>query len=236
MTLTVNTDNKAPTLVSVAGSDSFTQATLAFSEPVTAPSATTAANYAFSGGVTVSSAQLVDPFTVQLTTSKQAASTAYTVTVNNVKDIAGHSVAAASQIKLDSWILAPKRVKMERYTGISNTFKEGGGGDWAQVAMRRVGVTSAVANLPPISDEMWYWAPPGTQDVTQPSDKIVATSTNSPAAEGVANVIDNSSSTKYLNFDKLNTGFTVTPAAGATTVTGIAFTSANDAAPRDPSS
>ena len=74
------------------------------------------------------------------------------------------------------------------------------------------------------------------QDVNRPGDPITATSTNSPAAEGVANSQDDKSSTKYLNFDKLNTGFTVTPSEGSTVVNGIALTSANDAPERDPAS
>jgi len=72
-------------------------------------------------------------------------------------------------------------------------------------------------------------------DVTQPGDPIVASSTMSPGSEGVANAIDNQP-TKYLNFDIVNTGFTVTPSVGATLVTGLTLTSANDAPERDPSS
>ncbi len=74
-------------------------------------------------------------------------------------------------------------------------------------------------------------------DVTQPGDPIVATSSNSPGSEGVANAIDNKT-TKYLNFDGAHnavaTGFTVTPSVGATTVTGITLQSANDGPERDP--
>src|SRR5256885_17196641 len=70
-------------------------------------------------------------------------------------------------------------------------------------------------------------------DVTQPGDPIVPTSNNSPGSEGVANAIDNAP-TKYLNFDKVNTGFTVTPSVGGTLVSGITLTSANDAPDRDP--
>jgi hypothetical protein len=73
------------------------------------------------------------------------------------------------------------------------------------------------------------------QDVTQPGDPIVASSNNSPGSEGVANAIDNQP-TKYLNFDKLNTGFTVSPRAGLTVVSGLTLTSANDAPERDPAS
>jgi len=71
------------------------------------------------------------------------------------------------------------------------------------------------------------------QDVTQPGDPIVGTSNNTPGSEGVANAIDNTDN-KYLNFDRLNTGFTVTPRAGLTLVSGLTLKSANDAPERDP--
>ncbi len=73
-------------------------------------------------------------------------------------------------------------------------------------------------------------------DVTQKGDPIVPTSSNSPGNEGVENAIDNNTATKYLNFDKLNAGLTVAPSAGETVVTGLRFTSANDAPERDPTS
>ena len=72
-------------------------------------------------------------------------------------------------------------------------------------------------------------------DVTKPGDPIVGTSNNSPGSEGVTNAIDDLP-TKYLNFDKLNTGFTVTPGVGRTLVRGLTLTSANDAPERDPAS
>src|SRR6266542_6371478 len=69
-------------------------------------------------------------------------------------------------------------------------------------------------------------------DVTQPGDPIIASSSNSPGSEGVANAIDGKP-TKYLNFDAANdakvTGFVVTPSVGATTIIGTTMTSANDA-------
>src|SRR5438876_12399258 len=70
-------------------------------------------------------------------------------------------------------------------------------------------------------------------DVTQPGDPIVPSSNNSPGSEGVANAIDNTAN-KYLNFDIMNTGFTVTPSVGLTVVQCITLTSANDAPDRDP--
>ena len=77
---------------------------------------------------------------------------------------------------------------------------------------------------------------PTLSDVTRPGDPITATSGNSPAGEDVAKAIDNQTGTKYLNFDKLNAGFTVIPSVGPTVVTGLGLTSANDAPERDPAS
>src|SRR5213592_1647416 len=72
-------------------------------------------------------------------------------------------------------------------------------------------------------------------DITQPGDPIIPSSNNSPGSEGVANAIDNQP-TKYLNFDKVNTGFTVTPRVGLSVVQCLTLTSANDAPDRDPGS
>ncbi|MCC7377141.1 MAG: CotH kinase family protein [Verrucomicrobiales bacterium] len=78
--------------------------------------------------------------------------------------------------------------------------------------------------------------PPDPVDVTRPDDFVVPTSPNSPGNEGVQNAIDGIADTKYLNFDRLNAGFTVTPSAGPTVVTGLRLTTANDAPERDPAS
>ncbi len=77
---------------------------------------------------------------------------------------------------------------------------------------------------------------PVVADVTAPGDAIVATSSNSPGGEDVAKAIDNTSTTKYLNFDKIDAGFTVTPSVGVSVVTALRLTSANDAVERDPTS
>jgi hypothetical protein len=73
------------------------------------------------------------------------------------------------------------------------------------------------------------------QDITRPGNTITGSSTNTPGAEGVTNVIDNSANSKYLNFDIINTGFTVTP-TGTDVVRCLTFITANDAPQRDPAS
>ncbi|MFM7101132.1 MAG: hypothetical protein ACKO3N_08165, partial [Verrucomicrobiota bacterium] len=74
------------------------------------------------------------------------------------------------------------------------------------------------------------------QDVTQPGDPVIASSSNSPGSEGVANIIDGKP-TKYLNFDTRTggkpSGFIVSPSLGRTLITGVTIQSANDAPERD---
>ena len=70
------------------------------------------------------------------------------------------------------------------------------------------------------------------EDITFPEDEVVPTSDNSPGGEQALNAIDDNPSTKYLNFDKVDTGLTITTGGGV--VTGLALTSANDAPDRDP--
>jgi hypothetical protein len=88
-------------------------------------------------------------------------------------------------------------------------------------------------------------------DVTAPGDAIVALSNTAmgtanhlatvgsgagqyPAAEPASATIDNNQATKYLNFGRTSVGFVVTPALGATYVTGLRFSTANDSPERDP--
>ncbi len=71
--------------------------------------------------------------------------------------------------------------------------------------------------------------------VTSPGDWITATSTNSPAGQGVNNAIDGVIQTVYANDDIFNTGFTVFP-SGRQVVTALTFISAPDHPEDDPSS
>jgi len=48
-------------------------------------------------------------------------------------------------------------------------------------------------------------------DITQPGDSVSGSSFNYPGGENPGNAIDDNTGSKYLNFDKLNAGFTVTP-------------------------
>jgi hypothetical protein len=351
-TLTVTADTRKPLIARVTGTESRDSINVRFSEPVTAPSATTAANYTLSGGANVTGATLVDPFNVRLATSVQTEGTVYTLTVNNVADNAGNAIETNSVVNYKAWGLVPGRARMDIWDGLTGTaldelfndptfpatpdrtiytpgmntpdgtgdnygasvkgyfipaesgsynfflrsddasqlylstndqfpttlpgtwiaeelgccsaflepndatkptvttatpinvtagtryamqalLKEGGGGDYVQVAKRKVGDTTPAGSLTPLSGDIYWFGPDNNQLAT--NNAITPTSANSPAAEQAPNVLDGNPETKYLNFDKLNTGFTVTP-AGATTIRGIALTSANDAPERDPAS
>jgi hypothetical protein len=64
---------------------------------------------------------------------------------------------------------------------------------------------------------------------------VAASSANSPASQTATNAIDNNVTTKYLNFDKTNTGLSITP-AGNLPVRALTLISAEDAPERDPTS
>lgn len=122
-TLTVTDDTIRPTVQSVRGSDDFTTVIVVFSEPVERASAETVANYALSGGLTISAATLAAPNTVRLTTSRYAENTDYTLTINNVKDTAApaNTIAPNTQVAWHSFLRLAGIVKYERWNGIGGT-------------------------------------------------------------------------------------------------------------------
>jgi len=97
-TLSINPDFVAPTVASVASTMTFKQIVVTFSEPVQDATATALANYAVSGGLTIQSAAIsADKKVVTLATTAQALDTAYTLTVQNVKDTAGNVMVAVQK-------------------------------------------------------------------------------------------------------------------------------------------
>ena len=91
-------DTISPQISSVQAQGTPTQAVVTFSEYVEQASAETASNYAIDNGVTVSAAGLGDDGrTVTLTTAPLTQGITYTLTVNNVVDLAGNPIATDSQ-------------------------------------------------------------------------------------------------------------------------------------------
>jgi hypothetical protein len=130
-TLTVNNDNTPPTLVSARSSALFTELVVTFSEPLDPASAEAAANYQISGGVTVLAAALAatagteGDHQVLLTTSPQPEASAFTLTVNNVEDVAGNAIDPDSQAEFRSFMFAFGSVFRNKYNG----FVDGVGGN-----------------------------------------------------------------------------------------------------------
>ena len=86
--LMVTPDTTAPTLVNAIGDANLTDITLVFSEPVTAATAEDENNYSLAPALAVSSAVLVNPTTVRLTTAARTFPDDYTLTVQNISDTA----------------------------------------------------------------------------------------------------------------------------------------------------
>ncbi len=109
---------------------------LTFSEPVEETSAETASNYALSGGVAVLAAALeADQQTVVLTTTSMTLDVTYTLTVNNVTDIAEppNTIPTDSQISFTfgTWqrILAQPLVQYDFTAGAGDTVLDVSGRD-----------------------------------------------------------------------------------------------------------
>ena len=104
-TLTVIADTNRPSILSAVDSSDFTHVTVTFSRPVTQASAQTTANYTIAGLTVVSAAQSTNnAAVVVLTTSSQKEGTAYTLTINNIKDTtsSGNLISPNSQIAFTS--------------------------------------------------------------------------------------------------------------------------------------
>ncbi len=97
VTITVN-DPNPPSLESALASTN--QVILTFSKRVAAPSATTAGNYSVDQGINVSNASFgSSQNTVLLNVSTLTRGVTYTLTVNNVQDAQGRTIAPNSQIE-----------------------------------------------------------------------------------------------------------------------------------------
>ncbi|MFM8358968.1 MAG: PA14 domain-containing protein, partial [Verrucomicrobiota bacterium] len=120
--LTVNADTVAPTLASVRGSESFNTVTVAFSEAVTAASAGNAGNYSIAG-LSISGVTVLSPTSVRLTTAAQTPGARYTLTVNNVADLANtpNPIAAGTTREFGAWVLAQGFLKFESFLNIGGT-------------------------------------------------------------------------------------------------------------------
>ena len=118
--VTITPDTTAPTVTSARTDGTLFRVYVQFSEDVDAATATVPGNYSIPG-VTVLSAKLVTPDLVVLYTAPQAEGTAYTVTVNGVKDVAAAgNTANGATANFQSWIVGPGAAWREYYTNGMN--------------------------------------------------------------------------------------------------------------------
>jgi hypothetical protein len=123
--LTVKPDTVPPVLKYATGSPIFTQVKVWFSEPMDPATAQTAANYKLSGGINVSAAALAVPAgtagdnVVILTTTQQPEGTNLTLTVNNLKDVAGNPLATNSVKEFGSFVWVPGKVMNDYWQNVS---------------------------------------------------------------------------------------------------------------------
>jgi hypothetical protein len=123
-------------------------------------------------------------------------------------------------------------------------WKEGGGGDNCDAAWQGPGVPERAlitGNYLKPFEGVWVDAP---SDITAPGDAVqgVPNDGDWPGPETPDLAVDDDTSTKYLHFKgdfdpdpgTGGSGLQITPAAGATIVTGLTLTTANDVPGRDP--
>ncbi len=117
-----NTGSQASgvTVKKAVGSASLTRASVFFSRPLD-PSSIQSSNFVFSGGVTVSAAEVDanDSTKVNLTTSAQSQGTVYTITINGISDDTGSAIGADSKVNFTAWKLVTGWVTREVYLNIA---------------------------------------------------------------------------------------------------------------------
>ena len=119
-TVTVAADTTAPTIASALSSASFASVTVTFDEGMSATGLGTASNYSISGGVTVTGATVVSDRVVRLSTSRQPGDQQFTLTVNNLTDLAGNRLTANTRT-FRSFVFKAGLVSYERWNGIGGT-------------------------------------------------------------------------------------------------------------------
>ena len=115
-----------PVVLSASSTGSLDTVNIAFSEELDPASAITLANYSISPSLSVTAATYKKKV-VTLTTAKQTAGgTAYTVTVNGVKDTSKNAVAVDSKVSFFSYLLSKTgALRFAAWTGVAGNAVQG---------------------------------------------------------------------------------------------------------------
>jgi hypothetical protein len=131
--ISVVTDNIPPTIASLkvgrSANGSFILVT--YSEQVTAATASNAANYQLSGGITINGAEVADASSAIVYCGVLSPGTSYTLTVNGVRDISANAnvIAQNTQKELVGPSLTPGKVLWEFWPGIDGNTTDAIEGD-----------------------------------------------------------------------------------------------------------
>ena len=110
-----------PTILGLTGDGSGTKATVTFSTAMDPASATNLANYALSGGLSISGASIDSTGTkVTLTTSKQTGGVPYSLTINNVLTTSGIMIRPNVSTGFSGWVLSHGLLLREVWNGIGD--------------------------------------------------------------------------------------------------------------------
>ena len=118
---TLSVDGTIPTVTSVRGSINFNAVHVTFSEPMKLDMLAGATNYQLSGNLAITSATALDPRTARLLTSTQALGASYTLTVNNIEDIAGNKIAANSATSFNAFTITSNTVGLDLWKNIGGS-------------------------------------------------------------------------------------------------------------------
>ncbi|MDA1272902.1 MAG: hypothetical protein O2960_02455 [Verrucomicrobia bacterium] len=120
---TINVDGTIPSIIAVRGSINFNAVHLEFSEAIKLSALANTANYTISGGLTINSAVAQSATSVRILTSKQNPGDRYTITVNNLDDLAGNKIPAGTSRGFTAFTEQPGVVGLEVWnnTAAGNT-------------------------------------------------------------------------------------------------------------------
>lgn len=110
---TINVDGTVPSITAVRGSINFNAVHLEFSEAMKLSALANTANYTISGGLTINSAVAQSATSVRILTSKQNPGDRYTITVNNLDDLAGNQIPAGASRSFAAFTVQPESVGLE---------------------------------------------------------------------------------------------------------------------------
>ena len=114
-------DPTIPTFTSVTSSINLNALYLSFSEPMNLEILGASTNYQLSGGLSITLPVPLDAQTVRLLTSPQTAGASYTVTPNNLQDLAGNKIAANSAKTFNAFNVTSNSIGVEIWRSVGGS-------------------------------------------------------------------------------------------------------------------